>query len=226
MRTFVGVHLVALGLLGACGLAAAQIISPPVAEMPTTILQPPAGYPPTTATTAVGPYLARPAWGQTLPSNTRFVVLSNLNSDAVLDRETALVWARRFVSIDADAGINWFTARSACEALIVGNRGGWRLPTVAELRTLFDFSLPDTQSPRFPAGHPFALVFTDSLGSRNAWSETPLIGSVVVASAGELPRTDTETRRGQVNLRTGSVLNTSILDEDFPAGALCVRAAQ
>src|SRR5258706_16328966 len=43
---------------------------------------------------AVGPYYATPSWDQTLPASTRFVVLSNFNSEAVLDRETGLVWEK------------------------------------------------------------------------------------------------------------------------------------
>src|SRR5438034_7075222 len=46
------------------------------------------------ATTAAGPYYANPSWDQTLPSSTRFIVLSNMNSEAVMDRETGLVWER------------------------------------------------------------------------------------------------------------------------------------
>jgi hypothetical protein len=47
-------------------------------------------------TTAVGPYLATPARDQKLQCDSlatcpRFVVLSNWNSEAVLDRETGLV---------------------------------------------------------------------------------------------------------------------------------------
>ena len=45
-------------------------------------------------TVGAGPYYATPSWDQTLPSNTRFIVLSNMNSAAVLDRETGLVWER------------------------------------------------------------------------------------------------------------------------------------
>jgi hypothetical protein len=40
------------------------------------------------ATTANGPYYATPSWDQTLPASTRFIVLSNFASEAVLDRET------------------------------------------------------------------------------------------------------------------------------------------
>ena len=45
-------------------------------------------------TASAGPYYATPSWDQT-PSSTRFVVLSNWNNEAVLDRETGLVWEKR-----------------------------------------------------------------------------------------------------------------------------------
>ena len=79
-------------------------------------------------TTANGPYYATPSWDQTLPANTRFIVLSNFNSEAVLDRETGLVWHR-------SPGIAKFLSEASaiCKRSTTGNRFGWRLPTLNEL---------------------------------------------------------------------------------------------
>jgi hypothetical protein len=41
-----------------------------------------------------GPYYANPSWDQQFPAAQRFIVLSNWNNEAVLDRETGLVWQR------------------------------------------------------------------------------------------------------------------------------------
>ena len=104
-------------------------------------------------TTANGPYYATPSWDQTLPSNTRFIVLSNMNSEAVLDRETGLVWQR-------SPGLNlpqrWQFATASCTGVRTGNRGGWRLPTVQELGSLMDVSA--TAAPALPSGHPFTDI--------------------------------------------------------------------
>lgn len=103
-------------------------------------------------TTANGPYYATPSWDQTLPANTRFIVLTNFNSQAVLDRETGLVWQR---SPGTDSW-NWNDAHRQCnrETVIAGRRG-WRLPAIQELTSLMD----STQSaPPLPPGHPFTNV--------------------------------------------------------------------
>ena len=104
--------------------------------------------------TAVGPYYATPSWDQTIACATpascpRFIVLSNFNSEAVLDRETGLVWER---SPDGPFGI-WNSARFYCSAAKVGNRMGWRLPTLHELSSLIDATVSF-----LPAGHPFSNV--------------------------------------------------------------------
>jgi hypothetical protein len=216
---------VALTALSVHEPAAAQIL-PPVVDPPTTIAQPSVGYPPTTAPTAIGPYFATPSWDQTLAPNLRFVILTNFSSDAVLDRETGLVWARRLVADSVPAGVNWFTADSACSGLIVGNRGGWRLPSDAELRTLIDFSNPVTEAPRLPTGHPFALVATSDFGDVVAWSDRAVVGNIVIEEAGGIPQTDGVIRRKVVGLRSGTATTLSIIEPESLAGALCVRGRQ
>src|SRR5215813_14310693 len=61
-------------------------------------------------TTGNGPYYAEPSWDQTLPASTRFIVLSNFNSEAVLDRETGLVWQRRRVRTSSTGSRRWTSA--------------------------------------------------------------------------------------------------------------------
>ncbi len=98
------------------------------------------------STTANGPYYATPSWDQKLTSN-RFVVLANWDSNAVLDRETGLVWTRNVNSnaILADAFDN-------CAWSATGGRRGWRLPTLNEMQTIVD---PAAATGFLPTGHPF-----------------------------------------------------------------------
>ena len=109
-------------------------------------------------TVAPGPYYAMPSWDQTLTCTTpancpRFIVLSNMNNAAVLDRETGLVWERSpstapFLFASGQASLH-------CLNLGLGNRRGWRLPSVQELASLADLDPANTSSPRLPPGHPF-----------------------------------------------------------------------
>jgi hypothetical protein len=75
----------------------------------------------------------------------RFKVLSDLNNEAVLDRETCLVWEQRLKG--------WTSVWHAnlCNYPI-GGRYGWRLPTLQELMSLID---PTQSNPALPPGHPF-----------------------------------------------------------------------
>jgi hypothetical protein len=107
-------------------------------------------------TVANGPYYAVPSWDQTLSVNTRFIVLANMNSAAVLDRETGLVWERAASNTPVTSLLtNWQGALDYCLKRTTGGRLGWRLPTVQEFGTLFDPTTLD-----LPAGHPFNLVST------------------------------------------------------------------
>jgi hypothetical protein len=122
---------------------------------------------PAQAATAVGPYYAWPSWDQTLQCDTpatcpRFIVLTNFSSNAVLDRETGLVWER---SPDTNTR-DWLFAHLYCNQRSVGNRKGWRLPTIQELASLIDPSVA-FPGPTLPVGHPFTNV-----QSSGYWSAT------------------------------------------------------
>jgi hypothetical protein len=112
-------------------------------------------------TTASGPYYATPSWDQTMPSSTRFVVLSNFNGEAVLDRETGLVWERTPATFTTTFG----NAVFGCVTKAVAGRYGWRLPTYPELLSLIEASHFGDYP--IPAGHPFVIGSTVSF-----WSST------------------------------------------------------
>ena len=104
-------------------------------------------------TTSNGPYYATPSWDQQLPASTRFIVLLNWGSAAVLDRETGLVWEKS----PSASRPTWIDAQTQCYRLTTGGRLGWRLPTIPELASLMDPSVP-SPGPTLPAGHPFINV--------------------------------------------------------------------
>jgi len=90
-------------------------------------------------------------WDQNLPAAQRFVVLAAFNNQAVLDKETGLVWEQA----PSTTNHTWSEGRIQCLGRTIGDRKGWRLPSVSEL-----FSLVDTasSSPSLPLGHPFIGV--------------------------------------------------------------------
>ena len=94
-----------------------------------------------------------PSRSQKLPAAERFVLV--LDDQAVLDRETGLVWEK---APSTNANYTWQVAIIRCAQLVVGNRGGWRLPTVDELASLVDYSV--TTNPRLSPGHPFTGVLS------------------------------------------------------------------
>lgn len=111
------------------------------------------------------------SWSRSLPSDdgvaagddragcdsTRFRCL--FEDNAVLDRETGLVW-KRF-----PGGVSSWTA-SQCVLESAGPYG-WRLPSIAELQTLL--SPVQGDPPHLPPGHPFKFVHpTDPY-----WTSTP-----------------------------------------------------
>jgi len=94
---------------------------------------------------------------QTLP---RFTVLADYNNAAVRDNSTGLVWEQ---APPATPTYNWTDARLQCINKNVGNTRGWRLPSVVELASLIDPSLP---APYVPGA-----VFT-GVQTATYWSAT------------------------------------------------------
>ena len=92
-----------------------------------------------------------PTWDQQMNAAGRFVVLNQFRNEAVLDKETGLVWEQS----PSTALLSWFNALNNCYQKDVGGRKGWRLPTVEELASLVD---PAQINLALPSGHPFVNV--------------------------------------------------------------------
>lgn len=118
------------------------------------------------------------SWSRLLPANDGpdscnssrfFCVLPTVGTptgEAVLDRETGLVWQRV-----APGGLaTWAVAASECETSLTGGRRGWRLPGPNELGSLGNLSTG------LPTGHPF----TATAGSYWTSAPSPFDPAVIV----------------------------------------------
>jgi len=123
---------------GAFGLCAAFLVAQPVNVLATDTIDP-----------ATQPHLK--SWSNVIPAAKRFVVLADFNNEAVLDRETGLVWER---SPNVHPTKFWSDSRQICVNKNLGGRRGWRLPSIHELASLLD----DSQvNPALQPGHPFTI---------------------------------------------------------------------
>jgi hypothetical protein len=89
-------------------------------------------------------------------------MLADFNNEAVLDRETGLVWEKA----PSASPKNWYDAVRDCWLQPTGGRMGWHLPTIEELASLVDPTVP-APGPALPPGHPFQNVQQDTY-----WSTT------------------------------------------------------
>src|SRR5262245_15088372 len=105
-----------------------------------------------------------PTWDKAVSGAGRFRVLSTFDDRAVLDKETGLVWERTL----SPAAVPFSGAVFACATLPVGNRRGWRVPTVEELASVMDLSQAD---PPVAADNPFENLVTDP--DIFYWTTTP-----------------------------------------------------
>lgn len=92
-----------------------------------------------------------PSWDTVKPGASRFKILKAFNNEAVLDKETGLVWE---TSPSTSASV-WTSALPSCLSKTVGDRKGWRAPSAEELMSLVD---PAQTNPALPQGHPFQGV--------------------------------------------------------------------
>jgi hypothetical protein len=119
-----------------------------------------------------------PTWDKILPANdpggacpatsSRFKCV--MGGSAVRDNETGLVWEHSL----STSTFTWLNAQLHCNTLNVGNRQGWRLPTIQELASLVD---PTQFNPALPAGHPFSNVQQSSF----YWSATTFAPDASIA---------------------------------------------
>ena len=103
-----------------------------------------------------------------LPVAQRFVILPDFNSEAVLDKDTGLIWERS----PQTTSVRWTVARRACIGKNVGGRKEWRLPSLEELAGLVD---PSVAPPglALPLNHPFLTVRSAVYWSATRVGEDP-----------------------------------------------------
>ncbi len=92
-------------------------------------------------------------WQQAHPAAQRFVILNDFHSDAVLDRDTSLIWELS----PTPTSVTWNEARATCVTRTTGGQKGWRLPAPAEMRSLVGPAV-DSPIPNIPPGHPFLNI--------------------------------------------------------------------
>jgi Protein of unknown function (DUF1566) len=114
------------------------------------------------------------AAAQSQPWNTiiqfnRFQVLTQFGNAAVFDGETGLVWEQ-----SPETNVQtWLNAQARCNTKTVGNRQGWRLPTLQELASLVE---PTVRFGPTLAAHPFTNVRASIY-----WSATTAAGNPGIA---------------------------------------------
>ena len=104
----------------------------------------------------------QPNWNREITTPARFELV--LGDAAVLDHETGLVWE----AAPQSAFDDWFNAAIHCTVRQVGNRLGWRLPTIEELMSLIEPG--GGSSPLLPPGHPFTLPGLNPPPGDQYWS--------------------------------------------------------
>lgn len=108
-----------------------------------------------TSTASVAEAASLQSWDRVIPDGAkRFKLIAAMGDEAVLDKETGLVWQR---APSPTSQFDWGNSFALCVGASTGGRRGWRLPSAWELMTLKD---PAQANPALPLGHPFQDVTT------------------------------------------------------------------
>jgi len=123
------------------------------------------------AASGTGGYYATPSWDEKLTCTTttncpRFEVLTNWSKEAVLDKETGLIWQLA----PGPTAVTWEVCSTSCLTVIIGGRLGWRMPTIQELASLEDPT--QTTAPYIPKGSPFNNIASDFIWSATFYAPT------------------------------------------------------
>jgi hypothetical protein len=92
-------------------------------------------------------------WQEAHPAAERFVILPDFNNNAVLDKDTNLIWELS----PMPTSVTWNEARTTCVTRVTGGQKGWRLPAPSEMRSLVGPAV-DSPIPNIPPGHPFLNI--------------------------------------------------------------------
>lgn len=125
------------------------------------------------------------SWDKKIDTPARFQTLRAFGDQAVLDKETGLVWEKRAALVG-----NFRNSMRHCAFRNVGGRLGWRLPALEELLTLV---APDETTPALPDGAPFENVLSTAFWTANEeeFDTTLAIGvSLDIFQVFSLPKTD------------------------------------
>lgn len=120
------------------------------------------------------------SWDQKINDVTkRFVVLASFNYEAVLDKETQLVWQRSPTIWSGPQ--NWVA--TYCADSVIGGRRGWRLPSLHEMTSLTNPNAADGTL-ALPAGHPFVGVKNNPHWTATRVHGSTTLGYVVLLNKG------------------------------------------
>jgi|GEM_PF-1304534 len=122
-------------------------------------------------------FAAKAGSGSRVSAKEVAIVRFTVSTDGkVVDHKTALTWQQ------ADDGItrNWEEATEYCRALVLGDKADWRLPGIAELETIINYSQYD------PAIDPAFECRLDSYWSSSTVANSPSGAWLVVFANGNV----------------------------------------